>query len=48
MSGSDAAIVRAFYEELWEKGDLSRLPALMTEDVAFRGTFDQVMASIKR
>ena len=43
MSATDAATVRAFYEDLWEKGDLSRLPALMTEDVAFRGTFGQVM-----
>jgi steroid delta-isomerase-like uncharacterized protein len=40
---SNAATVRAFYAELWEKGDLTRLPALMHEDVAFQGTFGQVM-----
>lgn len=40
---ANAATIRAFYAELWEKGDLSRLPALMHEDVAFQGTFGQVM-----
>lgn len=43
MSATNAATVRAFYAELWEEGDLSRLPALMTQDVAFHGTFGQVM-----
>jgi steroid delta-isomerase-like uncharacterized protein len=43
VSTTNAATIRAFYVELWERGDLSRLPALMTEDVAFRGTFGQVM-----
>lgn len=40
---ANAATVRAFYAELWEKGDLGRLPDLMHEDVAFQGTFGQVM-----
>jgi steroid delta-isomerase-like uncharacterized protein len=39
----NAATVRAFYADLWEQGDMSRLPALMHEDVAFQGTFGQVM-----
>lgn len=40
---ANAATVRAFYAELWEQGDMARLPALMHEDVAFQGTFGQVM-----
>lgn len=40
---ANAAAIRAFYAELWEQGDLSRLPALMHDDVAFQGTFGQVM-----
>ncbi|GGI97531.1 ester cyclase [Neoroseomonas lacus] len=40
---ANAAAIRAFYAELWEQGDLSRLPALMHEEVAFQGTFGQVM-----
>ena len=40
---ANAATVRAFYAELWEDGDLSRLPALMHDDVAFQGTFGQVI-----
>ena len=40
---ANAATVRAFYAQLWEDGDLSRLPALMHDDVAFQGTFGQVM-----
>jgi steroid delta-isomerase-like uncharacterized protein len=40
---ANAATVRAFYTDLWEQGDLSRLPALLHEDVAFQGTFGQVM-----
>jgi len=39
----NAEVVRAFYAELWEKGDLARLPELMHEDVAFQGTFGQTM-----
>ena len=40
---ANTATIRAFYAELWEQGDLSRLPALMHDDVAFQGTFGQVM-----
>lgn len=40
---ANAATVRAFYADLWERGDLARMPALMHEDVAFQGTFGQVM-----
>lgn len=40
---TNAATIRAFYADLWEQGDLSRLPALMHEEVAFQGTFGQVM-----
>lgn len=40
---ANAATVRAFYAELWEQGDLDRLPALLHDDVAFQGTFGQVM-----
>ncbi len=40
---ANAATVRGFYAELWEQGDLSRLPALLHDDVAFQGTFGQVM-----
>ena len=43
MTETNAATVRAFYDELWEQADLTRLPALMHEDVAFQGTFGQVM-----
>lgn len=40
---ANAVTIRSFYAELWERGDLSQLPALMHEDVAFQGTFGQVM-----
>lgn len=40
---ANLATVRAFYAELWERGDLARLPALLHDDVAFQGTFGQVM-----
>lgn len=40
---ANRATVRAFYADLWERGDLSCLPALMHEDVGFQGTFGQVM-----
>lgn len=40
---ANAQVVRAFYADLWEQADLSRLPALMHQDVAFQGTFGQVM-----
>lgn len=43
---ANAAVVRAFYAELWEQGDLSRMPALMHDDVAFQGTFGQVMRGL--
>lgn len=39
---TNAATVRAFYAELWEQGDFSRLPDLMHEEVAFQGTFGQI------
>jgi steroid delta-isomerase-like uncharacterized protein len=41
-----AATVRAFYADLWEKGDIALLPVLMHEDVAFQGTFGQVMRGL--
>jgi predicted ester cyclase len=41
-----AEVIRAFYAELWEAGDLARLPALMHEDVAFQGTFGQTMRGL--
>lgn len=40
---ANAAAIRGFYADLWEQGDLTRLPALMHEEVAFQGTFGQVM-----
>lgn len=40
---ANAQVVRAFYADLWEKFDLSRLPGLMHEDAGFQGTFGQVM-----
>ncbi|MBR0651875.1 ester cyclase [Roseomonas terrae] len=40
---ANAATVRAFYAELWEQADMSRLPGLLHEDVSFEGTFGQVM-----
>ena len=43
MTATPEEIVRAFYAELWEQGDLSCLSALMHEDVEFQGTFGQVM-----
>ncbi len=43
MSTGNADIIRAFYADLWERGDLACLPALMHEDVAFQGTFGQTM-----
>lgn len=43
MTPAPEDVVRAFYTELWERADLSRLPDLMHEDVAFQGTFGQVM-----
>jgi steroid delta-isomerase-like uncharacterized protein len=32
------AIVRAFYQEIWEHRDLSRVSALISEDFVFRGS----------
>ena len=43
MSTGNAEVIRAFYADLWESGDLARLPALMHDDVAFQGTFGQTM-----
>ena len=43
---ANAATVRAFYAELWEDGDLSRLPALMHDDVAFQGTFAAITTAL--
>jgi steroid delta-isomerase-like uncharacterized protein len=43
VSASHAQVIRAFYAELWEGADLSCLPRLMHEDVAFQGTFGQTM-----
>ena len=43
MTRAAADLVRAFYAELWERADLSRLPDLMHEEVTFQGTFGQVM-----
>lgn len=40
---ANAAVVRAFYADLWERGDLSRMPALMHDDIGFQGTFGQIM-----
>ena len=47
MSSANADIIRAFYADLWEAGDLTRLPALMHEDVAFQGTFGQTMRGLE-
>ncbi|WP_170979534.1 ester cyclase [Roseomonas sp. HF4] len=47
MTADTASVVRAFYAELWEKADFSRLPALLTEDVAFQGTFGQTMRGLE-
>jgi steroid delta-isomerase-like uncharacterized protein len=46
-AAANAGVVRAFYAELWEQGDLARLPALMHEDVAFQGTFGQTMHGLE-
>jgi steroid delta-isomerase-like uncharacterized protein len=43
VTTGNADIIRAFYADLWERGDLACLPALMHEDVAFQGTFGQTM-----
>lgn len=40
-------VVRAFYADLWERGDFARLPLLMHDDVAFQGTFGQTMHGIE-
>jgi predicted ester cyclase len=47
VSSANADIIRAFYADLWEAGDLTRLPALMHEDVAFQGTFGQTMRGLE-
>ncbi len=46
MSTGNAEVIRAFYTDLWERADLSRLPALMHDDVAFQGTFGQTMRGL--
>jgi steroid delta-isomerase-like uncharacterized protein len=43
VEAANAATVRAFYADLWEKADLARLPDLLHDDIAFQGTFGQVM-----
>jgi len=35
------AIIRAFYEEIWNKYDTSQIPNLLHEDFAFRGSLGQ-------
>ncbi len=47
MSAGHANVIRAFYAELWEGADLSRLPVLLHEDVAFQGTFGQTMYGLE-
>lgn len=47
MTADHARVIRAFYAELWESADLTRLPALMHEDVAFQGTFGQTMHGLE-
>jgi predicted ester cyclase len=44
MSAAAEAAVRSFYRDLWEGGDLSRIAALMHEDVTFHGTLGQKMS----
>lgn len=43
---TDAAVIRAFYAQVWEQGDLSHLPVVMHEEVAFQGTFGQTMRGL--
>jgi steroid delta-isomerase-like uncharacterized protein len=38
-----ASLVRAFYAEVWEAGRLDRIAALMSPDVAFRGSLGAVL-----
>lgn len=38
-----AALVRAFYGEVWEAGRLDRIPALMHAEVTFRGSLGPVL-----
>lgn len=47
MSADNAAVVRAFYAELWERADYARLPAIMHADATFQGTFGQVVRGIE-
>ncbi len=47
MSEDSRAVIRAFYADLWERGDFARLPLLMHEDVAFQGTFGQTMHGLE-
>lgn len=34
-------LIRAFYEEIWNRHDTSRVPGLIAEDLAFRGSLGQ-------
>jgi predicted ester cyclase len=47
VNAGHAEVIRAFYAELWEGADLSRLPVLLHEDVAFQGTFGQTMHGLE-
>jgi steroid delta-isomerase-like uncharacterized protein len=47
VSSGPAEVIRAFYADLWEAGDLTQLPALMHDDVAFQGTFGQTMRGLE-
>lgn len=38
MSGGIAPLVVAFYDEIWNRGDLAAIPRLLHEAVTFRGS----------
>lgn len=38
-----ADAVRSFYAEIWERGELSRIPALLHEGFTFRGSLGSVL-----
>ena len=40
---STPAIVTAFYERIWNAGDLGAIPGLLAEDFAFRGSLGTEM-----
>ena len=41
---SPREIIAAFYEQIWNKHDKSKIPELLDEDFFFRGSLDQVKA----